>query len=283
MNQRIKVRAASCSCALFIVVCGTAAGQEETEVRYLANEGVMIAQGETSLLFDPIFDYPHDTYQRVPMETEEAIYAGDPPFDGVDAVFVSHVHADHFAAGGVLRLMRERREIRLYAPVQAVTAMRELAAPEDEASFDRVTMLDLDSGDAPMFVRQGGLLIEAVHVPHTGWPTSSTDVQNIAYRVTLEDRSTVVHLGDADDRVVHFEQHQEFWDERRVDLALPPFWFLMSDEGREILDDRIYARHTIGIHVPAEYAEDRSKIPEELLGEDLFTRPGEGRRFVGTQ
>ena len=270
-------------CLILLLACATAAAQDTTIVQYLANEGVMIAHGETRILFDPIHDYPNDTYQKVPAAMEEAIYAGRPPYDGVDAVFVSHYHADHFSASGLMRLMRERPDIQLYAPAQAVSEMRRSGSPDDEIIFERVTTFDLEYGDAPTFVRKGDLLIEAVNVPHSGWPTARTDVQNITYRVTLEETSTVVHLGDADPRLVHFEKDQPFWDEREVDLALPPYWFLLSDGGREILEDHLYSRHSIGIHVPAKFATDRSSIPEELVGEDLFMQPGEGRRFIGRQ
>jgi L-ascorbate metabolism protein UlaG (beta-lactamase superfamily) len=270
-------------CAILAALCATAAAQETSTVRYLANEGVMIAHGDNKILFDPIFDYPSDTYQRVPAKMEQAIYAGQAPYDGVDGVFISHYHPDHFSATGLLRLLRERRAIQLYAPAQAVAEMRRLASPDDEAIFERVTIFDLEYGDAPVFIRKGGLLIEALHVPHSGWPTARTDVQNIAFRVTLEETSTVVHLGDADPRLVHFEKDQAFWDEREVDLALPPYWFFLSAQGREILVDHMYARHAIGIHVPAEFASDPSSIPEELAGEDIFMQPGEGRRFIGRQ
>ncbi len=272
-----------CSALFFIAVCAFATAQENSTVQYLANEGVMVAHGETKILFDPIHNYPNDTYQKVPPAMQEAIYAGQPPYDGVDAVFVSHYHADHFSAPGLARLLRERPDIHLYAPAQAVAELRQQGSAKDEPIFERVTIFDLEYGDTPVFVRKGGLLIEAVHVPHSGWPTARTDVQNIAFRVTLEETSTVVHLGDADARLVHFEKDRAFWDEREVDLALPPYWFLLSDNGREILEDRLYSRHSIGIHVPATYATDRSSIPEELIGEDLFMRPGEGRRFVGRQ
>jgi hypothetical protein len=82
---------------------------------------------------------------------------------------------------------------------------------------------------------------------------------------------------------VHFEQDENYWGERHVDLALPPYWFFRSADGREILEDFVRAEYSIGIHVPAEFGEDRSTIPAELLGDDLFTQPGEGRRFTGTQ
>lgn len=270
-------------CLLLAALSTTAGGQEKSIVRYLANEGVMITHGDTTILFDPLFADSYGQYQMVPQNVLDAIFAGTAPFDGVDAVFISHFHGDHFSASEVLRLLQVRREIQLYAPAQAVAEMRRIATSDDEGIFDRITIFDLDYGDAPVFVRQEGLLIEAVHVPHSGWPTARTDVQNITFRVTLEDTSTVLHLGDADARLVHFEQDQNYWDERRIDLAFPPYWFFLSDDGREILENRINIRNSIGIHVPARFGDAPSSVPDELLGDDLFTRPGEGRRFTGTQ
>jgi len=270
-------------CVILVAFCATAAGQETTSVQYLANEGVMIVHGETKILFDPLFDNSYNRYRLVPKQMRDDIFAGQAPYDGVDAVFISHSHGDHFSASDMMRLLRERQDIRLYAPLQAVAAMRETATPDDEAIFKRVTTFDLEYGDTPVFVRQDGLLIEALCIPHAGWPTARTDVQHITFRVTLEDTSTILHLGDADARLVHFEQDEAYWDERQIDLALPPYWFFVSEDGREILDDRVHARHSIGIHVPAQFSDDPSSMPGELLGEDLFNQPGEGRRFTGTQ
>jgi hypothetical protein len=181
-----------------------------------------------------------------------------------------------------LRLLKLQTGIHLYAPAQAVAAIREIAGTEDESVFNRVTGLDLDYGDPPVTIRTDNIIVDAVHIPHSGWPTARTDVQNIAFRVTLDDSATVLHLGDADARIVHFAANEQYWEERTVDLALPPYWFFGSEDGTEILQNRIDLRHAIGIHVPAEYS-DKEKIPEKLLGYELFTRPGEGRRFVGSQ
>ena len=107
---------------------------------------------------------------------------------------------------------------------------------------------------------------------------SRTDVQNIAFRVTLDNESTTVHLGDSDARDVHFASDADYWEEQPADLALPPYWFFLTEQGPAILDERIGAGHAIGIHVPASFS-DSSLIPAELEGRDLFTSPGEGRTF----
>ena len=255
-----------------------AAFGQATTVRYLANEGVMVTQGETSVLFDPLFNNSFGQYQMVPDEVRAAIFAGEPPFDGVDAVFVSHYHDDHFSAADMLRLLESQAGFRLYAPAQAVAALREAAGPGSDALFDRVVGLDLDYGDDPVNIETGSFVIGAVHVPHAGWPTRRPEVQNIAFRVSFEDSGTVLHLGDADARLVHFEADETWWEDQTIDVALPPYWFFLSDDGVEILESRLDVIDAIGIHVPDNFS-DPANRPQELFIRDLFTQPGETRRF----
>jgi L-ascorbate metabolism protein UlaG (beta-lactamase superfamily) len=263
---------------VFFLLISPSAYAQHTSVQYLANEGVMVAHEETKVLFDPLFNNSYGQYQLVPTAMRAAIFAGERPYDDVDAVFVSHHHGDHFDPEDMLRLLREQPGIHLYAPAQAVTAIRQIAGDEDAAVLDRMTGLDLDYGDEPVSIQAEDLVVDAVHIPHTGWPTARTDVQNIAFRVTLGDANTVVHLGDADARVVHYESDEDYWEERTIDLALPPYWYFGSSDGIEILENRLNVNHAIGIHVPDSFSSP-ANIPAELAGRDLFTRPGEGRRF----
>ena len=268
------------SYGLLLGAASVAFAQDESSIQYLANEGVMVRHAETSILFDPLFNNSFGQYQLVPSDMRAAIMAGKAPYDGVDAVFISHYHDDHFSAADVLQLMKAQTGIHLYAPTQAIVAMREIAADSDEQLFERVTGLDLTYGDSPVSIRTENLTIDAAYIPHSGWPTARTDVQNIVFRVALDDSSTVMHMGDADARIVHFAADEEYWEEEQVDLALPPYWFFGSDDGREILENRINIRHSIGIHVPDKYSNPEN-IPAGLSNYDIFTRPGEGRRFRG--
>ncbi len=264
---------------LCLLAVGGAAGvQAETSVQYLANEGVMVTHEDTKVLFDPLYNNSYGRYQMVPAPMRAAIFAGDAPYDNVDAVFVSHHHGDHFSAEDMLRLLREQAETRLYAPAQAVTEIRKIATANDESVLERLTGLDLNYGDEPVSIKTSNLIIDAVHIPHSGWPTARTDVQNIAFRITLDDDSTVLHLGDSDARTVHFEADEDYWEEIPVDLALPPYWWFSSPDGIELLESRIDVNQAIGIHVPDSLS-NPSNRPDELQGYQLFTLPGETRRF----
>jgi len=76
----------------------------------------------------------------------------------------------------------------------------------------------------------------------------------------------------------HFDLNEAYWAGRTVDLALPPYWFFASRDGRELLRNRLDAIHAIGIHVPHAFSRPEN-VPQELRHYELCTRPGEGRRF----
>lgn len=237
----------------------------------------MVVQGETKVVFDPLFRNSYGQYQLLPKEMKEALFAGEPPFDEIDAIFISHYHGDHFSPVDILQLLIEQPGIRLYAPAQAVTVLGSVAGDQDSEVLDRVTAVDLAYKDAPVTLEMEGLIIEAVRIPHSGWPTGRLDVENIAWRVTLDETTTVLHMGDADANDVHFERDAAYWDKRHTHMAFPPYWFFSSARGTGILNNRIKASHNVGVHVPVPIPKEPSRRPPELREVDLFTEPGEVR------
>jgi len=176
-----------------------------------------------------------------------------------------------------LRLLKSQQGIHLYAPLQAVSGLREVASAEDETIFQRVSAVELAYKDQPVTLEMEGLKIEAVRIPHSGWPTGRLDVENISWRVTLNETTTVLHMGDADPNDVHFERDAAYWDKRHTHMAFPPYWFFGSTFGPGILKNRVKADHNVGVHVPVSISKTPSLRPGELQGHDLFTTPGETR------
>lgn len=248
-------------------------------VYYIANMGALIERGETRVLFDPLFRNNFDTYDSVPAEIEAALLAGTEPWDGIDAVFVSHYHEDHFDPATILTLLRSQPATELFAPEQAATAIRGLITDREDSLLERIHGLSLENGETAIDIELGSLLVEAVRIPHAGWPNRHGDVENLVFRVTLDGHTTVMHLGDADPVDEHYAEQSEHWQERRTHLAMPPYWFFLSEEGRKILEYRIGVDHAIGMHVPTDIPDDPGYRNEKLQDVDLFTRPGEERRI----
>lgn len=67
----------------------------DSTAQYMANEGLMVVHGDTKVIFDPLFRNDYGQYLLLPPEMEAALFAGEAPFDGVDAIFISHHHGDH--------------------------------------------------------------------------------------------------------------------------------------------------------------------------------------------
>lgn len=222
---------------------------------------------------------PERLIHPLPEPMKAALFAGTPPFDGIDAVFISHAHQDHYSAADILHLLKEQPGIRLFAPKNAVMELREVATERDGAVFDRVTAVDLTYQDAPVALQMEGLKIEAVRIPHSGWPTTRLDVANISWRVTLDETTTVLHMGDADPNDVHFERDAAYWGERHIHMAFPPYWFFISSLGPGVLSNYLKPDHSVGIHVPTNPA----RRPAELRDYDLFTVPGEIRVITVTE
>ena len=244
----------------------------QASVTYVANEAVLITNGDKKVLFDPFFHQAFGTYQLVPEETKQAIFSGTPPFDNLTAIFISHAHGDHFAAGDVLKYLQKYPNTQLIAPEQAVTELKELA--EAKQILPQVTSVKLAFNQTPKTLEVAGLVIDAVRIPHAGWP-GRANIENLVFRVTLKKQGssvTIMHMGDADPNDDHYLQYKDHWQKYVTDTAFPPYWFYFSAEGRDILSEVLNVKKSIGIHVPID-------IPNQLKSssEDYFSKPGEMR------
>lgn len=251
-----------------IILLGRLTAHEfNTEMRYLANEAVMITEGNSKILFDPFFHNSYNRYTLVPENIRQALFDGQAPYDNIDAIFISHAHGDHFAADDVLAFLIKHSKTRLVAPLQAIKQI--LALPQAKKVKTRLIPVTLDFGEQAKSFAVETIQVEAVRIPHAGWPQRA-DIENIVFRLTLNGKVTIMHLGDADPDDSHFLPHKSLWQKKTTDYAFPPYWFMLSSQGREILDSRLNAKNSIGIHVP-------TIVPEPLkqTGRKFFSKPGE--------
>ena len=244
-----------------------------SSVQYIANEGLMAQSGDVKILFDPFQVSGFGTYQEPRASDLSDMMAGKGAFAGIDAIFVSHAHRDHFSAPQMLDYMRAQSDVHLIAPRQALDMMK--AEPDWDADLlTRMSILDMNYGDAPQSITLEGIEATAIRIAHAGWPAQHRKVvQNMVYRVTLNKAVTVMHMGDADPRAQHFAPFTAHWEAQATDTAFPPYWFLTSDNGQGILRG-INVKCSIAIHVPI-------IVPEVLAASDAdyFSVLGETREI----
>jgi L-ascorbate metabolism protein UlaG (beta-lactamase superfamily) len=253
------------------------AHQHSASATYLANAAILVTGPGGKVLFDPFFHTSFGTYQLVPEDIKQALMQGVAPYNNINAIVVSHAHADHFAADYVLSYLQAFPETKLIAPKQAVDKVLALIKGKQGAKQIESQMhsVDMVLGDAPVSVEVGMMTFEAVRIPHSGWP-GRADIQNIVFRVTLGNSaagaSTVMHMGDADANDDHYLPHKQHWQKRQSDMAFPPYWFYGAAEGNDILNEIINTRQSVGIHVPV-------AVPNSLNNSthDYFSKPGEQR------
>jgi len=262
--------------AVCVFISAFADAEDAIDMKYLANAGVLISHGETKIVFDPLFDEDFGVYERVPMDIEDALFAGTPPFDGLDAVFVSHHHGDHFSPERMVQLLKAHPDLQLFGPRQAIESMP--IDVNDMAMQARLHPVTLDFG-GEFTLEFDDIEVNAVRIPHAGWPTRHADIENISFRVSLDELATVLHMGDAHTDPIFFDKQAEYWAERQLHLALPPYWYFLSNDGKTILDNHIHADEVFGVHVPKDVPDSPAQYPEELRGWTLLSVPGEEKRI----
>ena len=269
-------RPAAMFAAMFLLSTATA-HEAPGQATYLGNEGVLVTHGDTKVLFDAFYADSHGQYTLVPDGIVEAMMAGDPPYDGIDAIFVSHVHGDHFTAKPAIRYLRKHPRVHLYGSHQTYEALAgEL--PADDPILERMTVVDMRPHDAARHFQLDGLDVDVVAIPHAGGESRAW-VQNLSWRVTLDDATTVIHFGDAGTSKPDFDRHGEYLKAKRAHAAFPPYWFFDGGNGEAIMRSYMVADQVIGIHVPAAAIGDGDAW-RERAGGDLFTDPGESRELT---
>lgn len=269
----MSIRAAAIALSLLPSV---GAAHDHATAHYLGNEGVMVEHGDTKILFDAFYSDSFGQYALVPENINQAMMTGAAPFDGVDAVFISHVHGDHFSPEPAIAYMRAQADVVMFAPEQVRKKLLEAGVDTDDPMMTRVRTIALEPDDNGEAMSFGAIEIDVVSVPHAG---NRPHIQNYAWRVTLSDDATIIHLGDADPAVSNFSRHQAHFNSKTTNTAFPPYWFVGDTNGELILSDIIKAKQTIGIHVPKR-ATGKGDQWRARAGGDLFTDPGETRAIA---
>jgi L-ascorbate metabolism protein UlaG (beta-lactamase superfamily) len=232
------------------------------EVTYIANEGVLVAAGQTQVLIDGLHRQYRPSYPFLPEPYREQIETAQTPFHEIDVILVSHLHLDHFHPESVVRHLRHNLQATLVSSEQVVREMQKL--PDYAGIQSRVTTM------TPALKQKSATAVGGVHVELLGVGHGTgrhETVQNLGHVITLGGKK-VLHIGDASTEDATIFDAFDL-DEAKIDLAFLPVWFLTSAEGAAIVRQHIKPTHIVAVHMPADgperaVAQIRERFPDAV-------------------
>jgi L-ascorbate metabolism protein UlaG (beta-lactamase superfamily) len=219
--------------------------QDAPALRYVANAGVLVTvEGRRFLIDAPIRD-GIPPYATSPADERARLEGASAPYDGVDAILITHWHEDHFSPEAVAaHLTRNARAVLISSP-EVVARVRAVAA---DLPVERVRGILPAPGQAEA-VTVGSVTVRVLRIRHN--PTRRLPEQHVGFLVG--EAAPVLHVGDADPAADNFGLLRNL---PKVDIALLPFWYVVDAASRRFVADSIGPRRLVAMHLPPADAAD---------------------------
>lgn len=230
----------------------------EVSITQLANEGVLISDGETRILIDGLVVETYSVYGGLSGEALAHFNALSGPFADIDLALASHRHHDHNQPAFACKFMKASQGTRMVSSPQVLGLMREKCRSlvTDSGRFQAIN----PPRGEPWVETIGTATVTAFPLSHG--TRKYARIQNFGHLVEIGGK-TIVHLGDAAMTAADFDTAG--LHERQIDVALIPFWYFQPGPGAEIVTHYLDAPLKIAVHIPpGEMAEVKAHLAENF-------------------
>ena len=214
----------------------------QSQIQYIANEGILISIDENNILIDAIFDDYYKQFSAPSEKTINNLNSKKTPFENIDLLLITHAHLDHFNASMIGDFVIAHDETRIICTNQALDS---LVLNKEVFNQIEPRVKGVNSSKEWQTHSTKNIQVKTTFVRHGG--EQNYNVDNHVYLIECEGK-TLLHIGDAEMDINHFN-HLDL-ENSNIDVALVPFWFLAFPPGVEILNSKIKPKKIIGIHYP---------------------------------
>lgn len=247
-------------------------GEGKVKVTYIANEGVMIEAGDDKILIDGLHRKYLDEYAYPPDDLREQMETAKGEFKDIDLLLFSHIHGDHFSVESARRHLLNNSEAVLATSPQIVDAVRK--------DFGELSKIEARIEPIPWEWKTEHTYGKQVKIRFLGLSHGTgrhATIQNFGHVIEAGGLK-FLHLGDADMSDENFDVFD--LEKAGIDVAFIPYWYLLSERGRELVDRQFNPKRIIAVHVDVNEAQ---KIKKDLESADprirVFTKVLETATF----
>ena len=235
-------------------------------VRYIANEGVLIAAAGKQLLIDGLHREYKPAYLFPPPEMQNLLENARPPYDKINVLLVSHVHLDHFHPQSIGLYLKSNPRTSFASSAQAVAEVEKNFADYEKVRSQIKPVIHEWKKSSEM--TQDGIRIKFLGLRHGG--ERFKEIQNLGHVIEIGGKK-FLHIGDADMTAENFSSFN--LAQEKIDVALIPYWFLMSPEGRVLVKEQFDPKRIIAVHIPPDEAElVIAQLKKDMPDATVFTK-----------
>ncbi|MBK7869869.1 MAG: MBL fold metallo-hydrolase [Saprospiraceae bacterium] len=246
---------------------------QTTTIQYLGNEGVFIYNDKVKILIDPLYKEDFDSYQLVSTEAQLQIRKAQGIYKDVDFLLITHHHREHFDEAMILEHLKNNTKCTFIASTQAVELLKK--HNNWQANFsDRIIALQPEMNKEIKTLDFPGLKLSAMWIRH-GYERNF-GVINLTYLLELNGKK-LAHFGDTELVAEHFQAFR-LW-EKKIDVALMPFWFINNENNIKIVQQVIAPKQSVGIHITKDYDKWVKKVAELMPKAIIFKSPSDKITF----
>lgn len=228
------------------------------KLMYVGNEGVLISDGQKSVLIDGLHREYEPDYLFPPPDLLSAMESARPPFDQVRVVLVSHIHLDHFHPESVGLHLKNNPKAVLVSSAQT---MLEVAKNFKDHTSVRNQMREY----TPEWKQKKQFDIDGIKVTVLGLKHGSDRfwwVKNLGHLVEIGGKK-FFQFGDADMTIENFAAFE--LQKEKIDVAFVPYWYFLSDSGRKLVREQIAAKTYVAVHISPLNAEKEAENLSKLF------------------
>jgi L-ascorbate metabolism protein UlaG (beta-lactamase superfamily) len=245
-------------------------------ITQLANEGVIISDGEIRIIIDGMVVEPYSVYGGLPPAAASQFDQASGAFAGIDLALASHRHHDHNQPRFACQFMKESEGTQFVSSSQVLGLMREKCRPLVTTS-PRVSEIDPQYGEPHVF-SHGSANVTVFPLSHG--TRKYAKIQNYGHLIELGGM-TILHIGDAAMDPTDFQRAG--LDQVDIDVVLIPFWYFQPGPGASVVSQYLDAPHKIANHIPpGEMEEIRTHINNEYPRVMILEAPLNEARFSPT-
>jgi len=263
--------------AFAALVLASSPAQADITVTQLANEGVILDDGQTRIMIDGMVVEPYSVYGGLPPAAASQYEQASGAFAGIDLALVSHRHHDHNQPLFACQFVQQSEKTDVVSSSQVLGLMREKCR-EFITTSPRVSEIDPQYGN-PYVFQQGKANIRVFPLSHG--TRKYAKIQNYGHLIELGG-VTVLHIGDAAMDPADFQRAG--LDQVKIDVALIPFWFFQPGPGADVINQYFDAPLKIAVHIPpAEMEEISGYMAESYPQVKILENPLQEVRFSSNE